>query len=60
MKPIKTRTYRNFMRVHKIIMEKGYDAETASQITRNIFDQFESCPQGLPILSLVDMIVEAS
>lgn len=56
-KPIKTRTYYNFMRVRRMIEAKGYNAETASELTRRIFDDYEAAPTGLSILSRVDMIL---
>lgn len=59
MRPIKTKTYRNFMRVVKLIEAKGYSFDDAVDITRNVFDQYESCPEGLSVLALVDMIREA-
>jgi len=56
---IKSRTYNNFKRVQRAIIEKGYSEETAAEISRRIFDDFEKNPQGLPIWSRVDMITEA-
>lgn len=57
MRPIKTKTYNNFMRVVRMIQSKGYDASEAERMTHRIFDQYESHPNGLSVLRLVDMIV---
>jgi hypothetical protein len=56
MRTIKRRTYYNFQLVKKAVLAKGWDAETASEITRNIFDQYESNPCGLSVWGLVDLI----
>lgn len=40
-KPIRTRTYSNFLKAVKIIMAKGYDHEAASEIVRMQFDNME-------------------
>ena len=58
MRTIKKRTYYNFMLVRKSVEAKGWDAETAGEITRNIFDQYEECPQGLSVWGLVDLVAE--
>ncbi len=55
---IRNRTYYNFMRVLRVIMGKGYDAETAEQITSRIFDEYEANPEGLPIWSRVGQIAD--
>ena len=57
MRPIKNKTYHNFMRVMRMIQSKGYDAFEAERMTHRIFDQYESHPNGLSVLRLVDMIV---
>lgn len=57
MRPIKRKTYHNFMRVMRMIQSKGYDASEADRMTHRIFDQYESHPNGLSVLRLVDMIV---
>ena len=59
MRPIKTKTYYNMMRVIRMIQDKGYDFDTARDLAHRIFDQYEFNPEGLPILSLVDRIVPA-
>lgn len=59
-KPIKTRTYYNFMRVCRAILGKGYTPETAEEITRRIFDAYEQNSAGLPIWEHVRQIVPAS
>lgn len=41
-RPIKTRTYNNFIRAVKIIMDKGYDEQTAADIVRKQFDEMET------------------
>ena len=56
MRTIKNRTYYNFLQVRKAIMAKGWDAQTAGEIARNIFDQYEMNPQGLTIWGLVDLV----
>lgn len=58
MRPIKRRTYHNFLRVWNMIRAKGYDADEAEKITRRIFDQYEAYPAGLSVLAQVDMIVD--
>lgn len=55
-KPIKTKTYYNFMLVMKSIIAKGYDRETAEKLTHRIFDNYN--PNGLPIWSSVDLILD--
>lgn len=57
MRPIKTKTYNNFMRVVRMIQKKGYDFEESVKVTRKIFDQYEAYPDGLSVLKMVDMIV---
>lgn len=60
MKAIKNRTYNNFMRVMRLIISKGYTSQTAEEITRRIFDEYETNPAGMPILSKVAQIVPAA
>lgn len=57
MRAIKRKTYHNFMRVMRMIQAKGYDASEAERMTHRIFNQYESYPDGLSVLALVDMIV---
>ena len=46
-KTIRNKTYANFMTVYNaVIKEKGYDKETAGEITRNLFDNLEYNPGG--------------
>lgn len=59
MRPIKTRTYYNFMRVRRMIEQKGYDPDTAGDITRRIFDEYEWNPNGLSVLDRVSRILPA-
>ena len=59
MRPIKRKTYHNFQRVVNLILAKGYDRPTAVQLAHQKFDQYENNPNGLPILTLVDMIIPA-
>ena len=59
MRPIKTKTYYNMMRVIRMIQDKGYDFNTARGLAHRTFDQYEANPHGLPILSMVDMIIPA-
>ena len=56
MKPIKTKTYYNFLRVVRLIEKKGYCFEAAVVLTNQVFAQYESCPEGLSVLRLVEMI----
>ena len=56
---IKKRTYNNFQRVLRAIVEKGYLIETAEEITRRIFDDFEKNPAGLSVWKRVDLIQPA-
>lgn len=57
-RPIKTKTYNNFMRVMRLIMAKGYSKEEAEKMTHSIFDYHEARPFGLSILGLVELIEE--
>ena len=57
MRAIMRKTYYNFMRVMRMLQAKGYDAAEAERMTHRIFDQYESYPDGLSVLVLVDMIV---
>ena len=57
MKPIRKRTYYNFMRVEKMIIMKGYDKKEAEEMTRRIFDEYEAAPLGLSVLQRVDRIL---
>lgn len=59
MRAIKRKTYHNFMRVMRMIQAKGYDAKEAERMTHRIFEQYESYPNGLSVLAMVEMIVEA-
>ena len=58
-KQITKRTYNNFLRVYNAILSKGYNEDEAWKITDRIFAEFEANPQGLPILSRIEMIVDA-
>lgn len=57
MRPIKNKTYHNMMRVIRMIEAKGYGFDTACDIARRIFDEFN--PNGLPILEMVARILPA-
>ena len=57
MKPIKRKTYYNFMRVVRMIEAKGYDFDESCKTAHRIFEQYEFCPGGLTVLQLVSMIV---
>lgn len=61
-KPIKTRTYYNFMRVYRAILGKGYTPETAEEITRRIFDAYEQNPALIidNLLSTVEMLTQTA
>ena len=59
MKPIKRKTYYNLMRVVKMIQDKGYDFDTAVRLAHQLFDQYEFNPNGLPILTMVGMVIPA-
>lgn len=56
MRPIKTRTYNNFLRVMRLVEAKGYTPQEAEEITRQIFDQYEMNPNGIPVLALVELV----
>lgn len=58
MRPIKKRTYYNFMRVVRMIEAKGYDRETAADITRRIFNNYEFSPDR-PVLDMVSSVITA-
>ena len=59
MKTIKNRTYNNFMYVYNIIRKsKGYDHDTAVEITDNLFDTLEANPGG-NIYRWIDQVVTA-
>lgn len=55
---IKKRTYNNFMLVCRAVMNKGYDLDTAADITRRIFDNLEY--NGVSVWQQVDMIIDAA
>lgn len=55
---IKNRTYRNFMTVCKAVQGKGYDLDTAADITRQIFDNLEQ--NGVSVWRSVDLIIDAA
>ena len=55
---IKKRTYNNFMTVCRAVMAKGYDLDTAADITRRIFDNLEQ--NGASVWRSVDLIVDAA
>lgn len=57
MRTIRKKTYNNFMYVMNQIQNKGYDFCEAEQMTHKIFDQVESCPEGLSVMRLVEMII---
>ena len=59
MRQIKKRTYYNFMRVVRMIQNKGYDFDESVRVTERIFDQYESCPSGLSILQMASQIIQA-
>lgn len=56
---IKKRTYRNFMLVMKEVMSRGYDHDTAWEITNNLFCEIEYNPNGLSIKQRLEYIREA-
>ena len=56
---IKKRTYQNFMLVMREIIGKGYDHDTAWEITNDIFSEVEYNPMGLSVKQRVGMIVDA-
>lgn len=55
---IKNRTYHNFLTVWRAVMGKGYDQDTAEQITRQIFDNLEQ--NGVSVWRSVDLIIDAA
>ena len=60
MKPIKTKTHYNFMRVVRMIQKKGYDFDESVRVAQRIFDQYqyEDNQLGLSVLQMVDQIIE--
>lgn len=56
---IKKRTYRNFMLVMKEIIAKGYDHDTAWNITNHLFEEIEYNPKGMSIKQRIGYIREA-
>ena len=59
MRPIKNKTYHNFLRVARMIEAKGYDFKTACELAHKVFDNYEQNQRRLPILFLVEMIIPA-
>lgn len=57
---IKNMTYRNFMIVLHKIEKKGYAFPEAERMTRNIFEEFQACPEGLSIERRIDLIQEVA
>ena len=39
---MKNKTYRNFLRVMKMLAAKGYDAAESEDLTRKVFDNVEA------------------
>lgn len=54
---MKNLTYHNLMVVIHKIQAKGYDFEVSRRLARNIFEDFEACPQGLSIEERVRRIL---
>lgn len=45
MKPIRNKTYRNFILIMNYLMnEKHYDKDTAEMLTHRVFDNVEATP----------------
>jgi hypothetical protein len=59
MRPIKSKTYHNMMRVIRMIEAKGYSFDTARDLAHKIFDNYELNSNGLPILEMVARILPA-
>lgn len=57
MRPIKSYTYYNLMRVVRMIEAKGYDFDESVKTAKRIFESWN--PNSLSILSMVDMIIPA-
>lgn len=54
---MKNKTYRNLMAVIHRIEAKGYDFETAEQLARGVFEEFQASPGGLSIEERVKRIL---
>ena len=54
---IKNLTYRNLMRVAKMIEQKGYTAEESIVLAKRKFAEFN--PKGMPIEGMVKMMLTA-
>lgn len=56
---MKRKTYNNVMRAARMIMKKGYDFNTASQIALGIFDAMEQLKNGMPAEWFIEKIAPA-
>lgn len=54
---IKNLTYRNLMRVAKMIEQKGYSAEESLVLAKRKFAEFN--PKGMPIEGMAKMMLTA-
>ncbi len=54
---IRKLTYYNLMVVIRKIMAKGYTMEEAEPVARNIFAEYEACPNGISIETRVGQVL---
>lgn len=55
---MKNLTYHNLLSViRKIMNDKGYTFEEAEPLARNIFAEFEACPQGMSIEQRIGILL---
>lgn len=53
---MKRRTYNNMLKATKMIVEKGYDWNTANQIAIQCFDELEQLNNGMNVEWLINQI----
>lgn len=46
---MKRRTYNNMLKATKMIVQKGYEWNTANEIATKCFDQFEQAKNGMDV-----------
>ena len=54
---IRRYTYHNLMIVIHKIEKKGYDLKTAEMIAKNIFAEYQACPNGLSIEQRIEKVL---
>lgn len=53
---MKRRTYNNMVKATKLIVQKGYDWNTANEIAMKCFDEAESLKNGMTIEWFIDKV----